>query len=61
MQYDTLGIKGWERLNLMHNVVKKTSIVLNEKKRMIGWVNNQTPTPNPAHNLKWTQCKLKGK
>jgi hypothetical protein len=61
MQYDTPWIKGWERLNLMRNVVKKTSIVLDGKKRMTRWANDQTPTPNLAHNLKRTQCKSKGK
>jgi hypothetical protein len=52
MQHDTPGIKGWERPNLMHNVMKKTSKMLDGKKRMTKWINNQAPTSNLTHNLK---------
>jgi hypothetical protein len=44
----------------MCNVVEKTSEG-KQKKRMIRWANNQKPTPSHAHDLKPTQCKLKGK
>jgi hypothetical protein len=31
------------------------------KEIMIGWINNQVPTSNLAHNLKRAQCELDGK
>jgi hypothetical protein len=46
MQYDTLGIKGWERFNLMRNVVKKTSI---------------DALPTPWRTQMWVQVKDNGK
>jgi hypothetical protein len=53
MWCDTLRIKRWERPNLMCNVVEKT-FEGKQKKRMIGWANNQVFAPSPAHDLKHT-------
>jgi hypothetical protein len=60
MQCDTSRIKGWERPNLVCNVVEKTS-KSKRKKGMIGWANNQMPALDLAHNIKSVRCKLEGK
>ncbi len=60
MQCDTPRIKGWERPNLMRNVVEKTSKGM-WKKRMTWQANNQVPTPDPSHNFKHVQCESEGK
>ncbi len=57
---DTLRTKGWEKLNIVRNVMKKTSKG-KWKKRMIEQANNQMSTLAHAHNLKYVRCKLNGK
>jgi hypothetical protein len=53
-------IKGWERPNLMCNVVEKTSKT-KQKKGITRRANNQALAPSPTHDLKHVQCKSKGK
>jgi hypothetical protein len=43
--------KGWERPNLMCNVVEKT-FEAKQKKRMTKRANNQAFEPSPTHDLK---------
>jgi hypothetical protein len=57
MQCDTTKTKRWERSNLMWIVMEKTSKG-KQKKRMTGWVNNQTLDPalyitSNAFNMNW--------
>jgi len=60
MQCDTPRIKGWERPNLVHNLIEKT-FESKRKKKMIKQANNQTFAPSFTHNLKCLWCKLEDK
>jgi hypothetical protein len=60
MKCDTSRIKGWEKPNLMCNVMEKASKV-KHKKMVIGRVHNQASTFGPAHNFKCIWCESKGK
>jgi hypothetical protein len=60
MQCDTPRIKRWERPNLVHNVVEKTS-KSRRKKGMIGHANNQVHVANPTNDFKHVQCESESK
>jgi hypothetical protein len=51
IQCDTLRIKRWKRLNLVHNAMEKTSKG-KWKKKMTKHVNNQAPTPSLTRDFK---------
>jgi hypothetical protein len=60
MQCDTPKTNRLEKLNLMCNVVEKTS-ESKQKKGMNGCANNQALALGPTQNLKCVQCILEGK
>ncbi len=60
MLCDTPRTKGWERSNLMRNVIEKTFENM-WKNGMTNQVDNQAFTPRPTRDLKRVWCELKGR